>query len=497
MKYFRIVYFSIFFIISYSLNCQEKQTRFHQYSKKAKGMDGKIEVISASFYGTEDTDRFYAGEILNDGKIILGGVSGKKGILVFLNNDGSKVEKEIKMDGANIYFVKQAKNGNIFFSGKSESSFMDYLNQNKIEFVKISPPSDTSPKGNDMFLGKISKDGKIEKIYIFEKAEGIIPDYGRVGLKEKVGIPFFILSNGEIIFQVYKKINKLNLKGEIEKIGESNYILLGVDEKRNYYITGGDTNTRTGREPWRCPRFFINKIENGENVDSLWNWDPKLVGDDKYRLVADSGFRYPVIVSQDGDYIVIGWSDGGNTVFLREPKNLDISVKYGFIDSLWGAKVGKFMRIMKVDPEKGIFKGGSIWCTFLKDKEQPNSSDIKDICVTEEGNIAFISENTHNIIETPDAWSGNYLKGGVGCAFSIFSSDFKDLLFSSAIPDANLYGLSYRNKVFLIYGSTKGIGSGCKCETCKDRSLILKNQIQKEFSGNEDGYFIVAKIKEK
>ncbi|MCS7180260.1 MAG: hypothetical protein NZ891_02785, partial [bacterium] len=329
------------------------------------------------------------------------------------------------------------------------------------------------------------------------KAEGIIPDFGRVGLKEKIGIPFFVLTNGDVIFEVYKRIYKLNPKGEIREIGKTAYVLLGVDEKRNAYITGGDTNTRTGREPWRCPRFFINKIENGEDIDSLWNWEPKLVGEDKYRLVADSGFKFPVVVTPEGDYVVIGWSDGGNTVFLREPKNLDIEVKYGFIDSLWGAKVGKFSRIMKVDSIEGVFKGGSIWCTFLKDKNQPNSSDIKDICITEEGNIAFISGNTHYIIETPDTWSKNYLKGGSGDAFSIFSSDFKNLLFSSAIPDAQLNGLSYKNNTFLIYGSTKGIRSGCQCDICKERELILKNQIQENFGGSEDGYFLIAKLKDK
>ncbi|MCM8802044.1 MAG: hypothetical protein NC827_01875 [Candidatus Omnitrophica bacterium] len=471
-----------------------KETRFHQYSKKAKGMDGNLEIISASWYGKEEIDKFYSGEILNDGRILLGGTLGNKGILLFLDKEGAKIENEIKVDGVYIYFLKEAKDGSIYFSGKSNSLFIDYLNSNKIEIIKISPPSDTSPKGNDMFLGKISKDGKIEKVYIFEKAEGIMPDINRVGLKEKPGIPFFVLSNGEVIFQVYKKIQKINIKGKLEEIGKSDYTLLGMDEKRGYYIVGGDANTHTGREPWRCPRFFIYKLD-GQYVGSLWDWNPKLVGEDKYRLVSDSGFKFPVLVTKEGDYVVIGWSDGGNSVFLREPKDLDLQVKYGFIDSLWGAKVGKFSRIMKVNPDEGKFTGGSIWCTFLTDKNQPNSSDIKDITIMEDGSIAFISGNTHNIIETPDAWSGNYLKGGSGCAFSIFSPDFKDLLFSSAIPDTNLYGLIYKNKKFLIFGSTKGIGSGCQCDSCKDRKLILKNQIQKEFGGNEDCYFLIAVVK--
>ncbi|MCM8832313.1 MAG: hypothetical protein NC816_00090 [Candidatus Omnitrophica bacterium] len=474
----------------------QKETRFHQYSKKAKGMDGKLEVVSASWYGKEDVDKFFTGEILNDGKILLAGISGNKGLIIFLNKDGNKIEEEKKLDGANIYFLKQAKNETIYFSGKSDSSFIDYLNSNEIEIIKIPPPSDTTLKGNDMFLSKMSKDGKIEKVYIFEKAEGLMPDIGRVGLRERLGIPFFVLSNGELLLQVYKKIYKIDTKGEIKEIGKSNYTLLGVDEKRGYYIVGGDTNTSTGREPWRCPRFFINKIENGETVDSLWNWNPKVVGDDKYRLVSDSGFMFPVLVTTEGEYVVIGWSDGGNTVFLREPKNLDVGVKYGFIDSLWGAKVGKFSRIMKVKPE-GEFIGGSIWCAFLTSKNQPNSSFVTDITITENGNIAFISSNTHNIVESPDSWSGNYLKGGSGYAFSIFSSDFKDLLFSSAIPDAILYGLTYKNKKFLIFGSTKGIGSGCQCEVCKSRKLILKNQLQAEFGGNEDAYFLIAQIKEK
>ncbi|MFN4228102.1 MAG: hypothetical protein ACK4F0_08210 [Candidatus Ratteibacteria bacterium] len=471
-----------------------KETRFHQYSRKAKGMEGKLEVVSASWYGKEDVDKFYCGEILNDGRVLLGGISGNKGILLFLNAEGTKIENEIKLDGVNVYFVRQAKNETIYFSGKSDSSFIDYLNSNKIEIVKISPPADTSLKGNDMFLGKISKDGKIEKVYIFEKAEGLMPKIDRVGLREKPGIIFFVLSNEEVILQTYKKIYKLNVKGELKEIGKSEYALLGVDEKRNYYIVGGDTNTHTGREPWRCPRFFIKEID-GEYIGSLWDWNAKLVGDNKYRLVADSGFRFPVLVTSEGDYVVIGWSDGGNTVFWREPKNLDVEVKYGFIDSLWGARVGKFSRIMKANPD-GQFIGGSIWCTFLTGKNQPNSTDIQDITIMEDGNIAFISSNAHNIIETPDAWSGNYLKGGSGSAFSIFSSDFKNLLFSSAIPDTNLEGISYKNKKFLIFGSTKGISSGCQCDVCKDRKLILKNQIQKDFGGNEDGYFLIAKIKD-
>lgn len=98
--------------------------------------------------------------------------------------------------------------------------------------------------------------------------------------------------------------------------------------------------------------------------------------------------------------------------------------------------------MIRVDLNSWRFKTGTNWCAFLTSQNRPNSASINDLCELDDGRIAFIGGAAHNVIETPDAWDGNYLRGGSGDHFGIFSGDFKDLLFCSRMPNCELMSLA-------------------------------------------------------
>jgi hypothetical protein len=74
----------------------------------------------------------------------------------------------------------------------------------------------------------------------------------------------------------------------------------------------------TGHEPWRCGYATIYKPDGA--TLSLYNWPGPFVGGTA-GLVADSPL-YGARFDLNGDLILLGWSDGGNSMFYCEPLDL-------------------------------------------------------------------------------------------------------------------------------------------------------------------------------
>ncbi|MCS7254637.1 MAG: hypothetical protein RMK18_12280 [Armatimonadota bacterium] len=504
-----------------------QETRFHQFSRKAKGSCGNVKLLVASCFGTSSVEEFVDALFLSDGTIVLLGnawgaefpkvdglaiigednptdaqallIDGKgakrinyanpniAAFLLWLSGDGRKVIRAVRFgwgnaDGA---YIAASSNDAIYISGKCTENFRRWLKASNISHDIITPP-DGEGKGRDLYLAHFSSDGRLQWVLIFERAEGGIGPESRVG--GRVGIRCYPLRTGELVLSAYNRIYVMGKERKLKEVCRTSGVLLTVDEDRRLAFIAGDRNTHTGREPWRQPFCYVISIDDGTEVKRLWTWEPKTVGDGKYRLVSDSGFK-AMIVTREGDLAVAGWSDGGNSVFLRQPTNLDEPVKYGFIDSLWGARVGRFSWLMRVELKSWQFKSGTNWCAFLTGQNRPNSADIDELCELGDGRIAFIGGTAHNVIETPDAWSGNYLRGGSGDHFGIFSGDFNELLFCSRMPDCDLVSLACSGKMVVVVGRTFGEGSGCHCETCGQLTLLIRNPIQEKFGGAADAYF--------
>jgi hypothetical protein len=541
----------LFFAFS-SFLLSQQETRLDQYYRKAKGSGGKVQIVSATLIGTESVENVIGGVFDKNGKIIVGGnlwgpeipeifkatkrvefgkgefdkgasnpiivdKKGKKeinlkdpnisGFIAKFSSDLSKVENLFlfRWKNASITDISIGPDGAIYFSGFITKEFKENMKDDKR--VKIfSPPSPNQSR--DMYVAKIDSDLKdIKWISIFENAEEYASKITRFGFLPS--IKFAFNSENEIFLTPWNKIycGSVDDPSSWKEIGYSKGgAFLGIDPKDDGLWFGGDNNTHTGREPWRRP--FMYKIDNNGNWQKqLWGWDPKVVGSDKYRLVSDSAIR-GLDFDKNKDIFVIGWSDGGNSVFTRQSDNLDEKIekeKWGFIESMWGLKGAKSIGyIMKLDKETHKVKNITYWVAFLKGKNEPNSLQIKDLSVLEDGKVAVVGGSAYAVIPTPDAWQYTYLNVEPGSYFvgggyfTIFSDDLKNLYFSTVLPyvdGSSLRLSSFKNKILITGIVSENLAyEGDYLEDRKPKKPFLKNALQDEYKGNNDGYVIVVEI---
>lgn len=216
-----------------------------------------------------------------------------------------------------------------------------------------------------------------------------------------------------------------------------------VDADGSGFYLAGDRNSSTGREPYRNP-IFHRCDAAGQKAYALWEWSSRVVGTDKYRLVSDSSPRH-VAFYANGDLLVAGWSDGGNTVFTRQAKDLDKPVPgMGFGMSSWGMKsANSLTHFMRVDAKTFQTKGYAAWVAYVPDdfadakyRGAPNAASVDRLLILPGGCVAFTGRAATGLVQTPNSFY-KYAHDGQkhgGATFTVFSGDFATLLFSSYVP---------------------------------------------------------------
>ncbi len=193
---------------------------------------------------------------------------------------------------------------------------------------------------------------------------------------------------------------------------------------------GGEHHWPTGREPWRCPTLDIFKPD-GARLYQLYDWGGPLVGLNNLRLVSDTAIR-GVTYDAQGNLLFHAWSDGGNSVALREPMDIRANAKMGGLGfSAWGAGVLSLAYVVKVDTKSYRVIGGTPWMAYMKDKNKPNSARIFTLAAAADGSVCFAGDSTHGLIQT-----GNAIGGGEpgGDFVAVLNGDCSALRFSSAMP---------------------------------------------------------------
>lgn len=235
-------------------------------------------------------------------------------------------------------------------------------------------------------------------------------------------------------------------------------------------VHGGDRNSNTGREPYRNPYLHVYDGK-GNRLETLWNWDSKRIGTDQYRLVSDSSPRRQTF-DPKGRLVIAGWSDGGNTVFNRQPKDLDAShgqFKGKFIDSAWGMNVGSLCTIMVIDPRTWQVLDGTIWTSFVPDDAQtfgravgkPNNASVDSLGFLGDGSLAIAGTAATGIIETPDALYRYPGKGKFGGWYlGVLTPDYRNLRFSTYLPDVEEVRVIPAGRRLLVVGLAKRGESG-------------------------------------
>jgi hypothetical protein len=509
------------FSLATMLAMAQKETRFHRYMQKVKGSQGAWQIVRATFWGGTSAEVFNDVAFLPDGRLVVAGngwgpnlpsvtptsVIGddkwseaplyrnvkrktlndvhpsRAGFLLWLAPDASRPLRLVRFGwgSAVISWLHVGADGALYVSGRCAPNFIQWLSANRVPIAQIPSPEDapkTEPTGF-LYLARFSQGGELDAVLV--ATEQASADERRMGRESCLRC--FSTAQKEALLIAYRRLYRWQ-GDQVAEIGKvPGGVLLGLDVKRRLAFVGGDRNTHTGREPWRQPFLYAINIDNGQVMWRLWGWDPKEVGSDRYRLVSDSSVRL-LTVTPEGDLVIVGWSDGGNSVFTREPMDLDKPVKYGFIDSLWGARVGSFAWLMRLNGETKQFRCGTIWCSFLIAQDRPNSLGVDSLALVE-GQTAITGVSAFGLITTPDAWvkldpATDYIGGAY---VAVFSPDFRDLLFCSPLP--GLHGpircAAFGNRLAIV-GHSFG----------EDSKTPIKDALQPSIGGEADGYLLLA-----
>lgn len=269
------------------------------------------------------------------------------------------------------------------------------------------------------------------------------------------------------------------------------------------YALGFDRNKHTGREPWRQPTLSIGSkpgpIDQAE-MTNYYGWDPKLVGTDKYRLVSDSSFRH-LYYDDKGMLWAIGWSDGGNTVLERQPKDLDAQLPYkGLGFSSWGAGVLSLSHIIKIDPKTGKVLNKTLWCGYLTSKESPSSASVKQIGVAPDGSVILAGGSGFGLIQTGDA----LFEGRPGGPYvAVLDKDLSSIRFSSTLPATGFAQIRSNENWDIATGTVNGrakalVLTGAIAEKGhydKPQPAPSRKPVQPKFGGGAtDGYFVLIDL---
>lgn len=213
---------------------------------------------------------------------------------------------------------------------------------------------------------------------------------------------------------------------------------LAIDPADGNGFYGGDRNTKTNREPYRQP--YLYKIDGtGAKLATLWEPDPKQLGSDTpIHLESDSSPR-AMDFAADGDLLVGGWSDGGNSVFPRQALDMTRPASgAGFGMSPWGMKgANSLTHLMRIDPRTFETKAHTWWACYLPASNAPNHASIRSLRVAPVGVVAITGKAATGLIQTPNAFVPRFddVFTGYGGEFvTVFNEDFTRLRFSSYLP---------------------------------------------------------------
>jgi hypothetical protein len=269
------------------------------------------------------------------------------------------------------------------------------------------------------------------------------------------------------------------------------------------YARGGEHHSPTGREPWRCPVLDIHRAD-GALLHQLYDWGGPLVGIDSLRLVSDSAVR-GVTYDDHGDLLIHAWSDGGNSVMNFQPT--DLRRAHGAFDrglgfSNWGAGVLSTAYVIRIETANYRVTGGTLWVSYLPDKNKPNSATIDTLGFAGDGSVAVAGRAALGLIRTGNHLGGDGQPGGPYVA--LFDRGFSTLRFSSTMPACG--------KVELANDDTWGIGRGtaggkqrvlfCSGAVADDRNYDPEPRaapalapLQPGFAGGQlDGYLLVLDL---
>jgi len=313
-------------------------------------------------------------------------------------------------------------------------------------------------------------------------------------------------SHGVVTFESYgvtrisedgrtlKKVTEKDLRGQVG--------LRAVDPVDGSFYVGGDRNTHTGRQPWRQPYFYKYNAD-GEREWKIWEWPPKqcACGGSGNGLCSDSSAR-AAAVAPNGDILVGGWSDGGNSVFTRQPTDLGRGVgKAGLgMDSSGMKNANSLAYLMRIDPKSFEMKAWTLWVAYVPEtfegaryRGAPNFANIKRLAVLANGSVAFTGGAATGLIQTPNAFYRHPSDGrkSGGWYVAVVTPELNHLLFSSYMPGCENLAMGVTKSGLVVASRSSGDDGR---ENPTTRSPVTRDALQGECQGDYDGHLVVLEM---
>lgn len=512
------------------------QTRYHEYTEKFSNPEDGVEIISASYFGGGGHEWLAAGGFSPDGGIVLAGnVLGPEfGTAEILGRDGTPPEAPERMEevdskgkprlnkdgtpslkdlswtdeGATGFIIRTspdlktvfsthrlpwqsgvitacaiAPDGAIYIAGKAGKNIGD-LSRNSRE-LETADNGMESGMCDHTFLAKLSPD-----------ASAVLWVRHLKGFSKTPKVE--LLNDGSLKFSA-QDLRNISPEGEETArlvVPKGLGHLVAVNPADGSVLRGGEHHSPTGREPWRCPILNIYNAD-GTQRHQFYDWLGLYVGLDNLRLVSDTAVRR-VTFDNDGNIVLYLWSDGGNSVALREPFDIrTFSPKTeGLGFSAWGAGVLSAGYLIKIDPTTYRVKNGTMWLAYQEGKNKPNSAWIDQLAFTPDGSACFTGRAASSIIQTANRLSTAQSDEHV----VILREDLGGIRFSSTVPGTGVVktgdaeeawgiattGNGKKQRVLFLTGAS---GARGEFET------PLVNSTQQAFGGGwSDGYALLVEM---
>ncbi len=258
--------------------------------------------------------------------------------------------------------------------------------------------------------------------------------------------------------------------------------------------------TKTGHEPYKDP-YGYGFDREGKQIWAMWNPDPKKEAGAQFGgngLMADTT-GLSADVDAEGKIYFILKADGGNTVCMRDPTNVDEKLDPEVMRGAFQGGAGYGFHgasstsvIFRIDPKSGKIEKGTWMCAWL-DKQHANGLKINAAAGNEAG-LQFVVGGSANGCPTKSPWyvapEGGYKGGGF---LAVFDKDFA-MQQCGYFPGSDISCVAYNKGTLVIAGSAKKDAAPKDADAANFPVPIYK-PIQENFGGGEkDGYFVVLKV---
>jgi|GEM_PF-1126053 len=254
--------------------------------------------------------------------------------------------------------------------------------------------------------------------------------------------------------------------------GQVRILGLRTNGKDGIYVCGWSVSYTSG-EPWWVP-FLFKLNANGDTAWKAYSFDPMSgTGDRVSGDVADSLFRN-VALSADGDVLLSGMADGGNSVLRKNPLNYDINPQNPFRGNQGTAPYRGGIRYKGLTirmSETLEMKSG----TWIAMAGKPGW--VIDLAGLPGKRIVTFGRHTYGYAVTPNAWDTT--TAGPAAFLRVTDEGFKDQ-FLTSLPDV----LPYAVAVSDTRVAAVGIARGSKAPV-KDAAITQQ-------AGGLDAYLLVA-----